>query len=184
MNLSSEIIEFKARDLLKGASISVVESGNGYVVIDESFRMVQGPFETQGEAHHKLAEWWDEKVENSRTGFVALGRNYHGFKDEQKNPVVIYTVGEDHGETLSPEKSWAVINHSPVGLDWNNKDGGAAQLAFALLLEHYPERTARKYYHRFKKAVVWSLPGESWSLPEKEIRVWMEQSQLECIGNY
>ena len=183
MNLSSEIIEFKARDLLKGASISVVESGNGYVVIDESFRMVQGPFETQGEAHHKLAEWWDEKVENSRTGFVAHGRNYSGFLNKHDRPIVIYTSGEDCEATLSPTKSWEVINHSPVGLDWNNKHGGAAQLALALLLEHYPEEVARKHYHRFKRTVIWLLPEDAWSLPEKGIREWMEQRQIECMGN-
>jgi hypothetical protein len=183
MNLSSEIIEFKAHDFLEEFPVSLIERSNGFAVVNEGLQTVHGPFETVAKARETMAELWDEEVECSRTGFVRRERVYHGRHDEHGKPVITYKLCEVSEDTLSPDESWKVKNHSPVGLDWNNKYGGAAQLALALLLEHYPSEVAQDHYHRFKRAVVWSLPEESWSLPEKEIRVWMEKSQLDCIGN-
>jgi hypothetical protein len=59
---------------------------------------------------------------------------------------------------LSPEKSQAIINHSPDGFNWGYHGSGPAQLALALLLEFRGAEFAKKFYQNFKFDVISRLP--------------------------
>lgn len=73
-----------------------------------------------------------------------------------------------NGKILRPEKSQAVINHSPDGFAWGYGGSGPAQLALAVLLEVMPKESACNIYQKFKFDVIAGLPSGDF---EKEIEV-------------
>lgn len=62
-----------------------------------------------------------------------------------------------NGKLLDPTISQKILNHSPDGFNWGYCGSGPAQLAFAILLELYDEKIAKKYYQEFKNQVISKL---------------------------
>ncbi|MDS0280200.1 hypothetical protein DVK05_15695 [Halorubrum sp. Atlit-8R] len=61
-------------------------------------------------------------------------------------------------ERLTPERSLALVNHSPSGFEWGYGGSGPAQLALALLLDYTgDEAFALDHYQAFKTEVVSQL---------------------------
>lgn len=63
-----------------------------------------------------------------------------------------------------------VHNHSPTGFEWGYGGSGPAQLALALLADHFgdPHR-ALALYQEFKRMVVANLAYERWTLTAADI---------------
>ena len=112
---------------------------------------------------------------DDKTGFIKYGRTYHGFRDIHKNPFVTYTLEGSFSALLSPEDSWVVNKHSPDGFEWGYRGSGPAQLALALLLEHYRNGVPEKYYQEVKSILIGALPEDGWSMDETEIRDTVEE---------
>ncbi|WP_248898321.1 DUF6166 domain-containing protein [Haloplanus halobius] len=77
-------------------------------------------------------------------------------------------------ERLTPERSLALVNHSPSGFEWGYGGSGPAQLALALLLDYTGDETfALDHYQAFKTEVVSQLDCDgsagSWRLTGPEI---------------
>ncbi|WP_423751857.1 DUF6166 domain-containing protein [Salinirarus marinus] len=77
-------------------------------------------------------------------------------------------------ERLTPERSLALVNHSPSGFEWGYGGSGPAQLALALLLDYTgDEAFALDHYQAFKTEVVSQLDcarsAGSWRLTGPEI---------------
>jgi hypothetical protein len=77
-------------------------------------------------------------------------------------------------ERLTPERSLALVNHSPSGFEWGYGGSGPAQLALALLLDYTgDEAFALDHYQAFKTEVVSQLDcagsARSWRLTGPEI---------------
>ena len=68
------------------------------------------------------------------------------------------------------------VNHSPDGFEWGYGGSGPAQLAFAILADLYDEKFAKKRYQEFKIRVVQSLPKESFTLTDEDIKSVMEEN--------
>ena len=62
------------------------------------------------------------------------------------------------GKELLPDRSQALINHSPDGFMWGYEGSGPAQLALAILLEMYSEQKALDNYQDFKRTTIAPLP--------------------------
>lgn len=62
-----------------------------------------------------------------------------------------------NGRQLTPEKSQAIINHSPDGFNWGYGGSGPAQLALAVLLELHNEEFAVYNYMEFKNDIISNL---------------------------
>ena len=72
------------------------------------------------------------------------------------------------GRPLNPRLD--LWNHSPTGFEWGYGGSGPAQLALALLAEHFDDDDqALSHYQSFKRQVVAGLSGPQWTLTSAEI---------------
>jgi hypothetical protein len=62
------------------------------------------------------------------------------------------------GQYLDPGPSQKLRNHSPTGFNWGYGGSGPAQLALAILLDHFGENIAQEYYQAFKWQFVATWP--------------------------
>jgi hypothetical protein len=69
-------------------------------------------------------------------------------------------VNSRTGKTLDLEASLKIVNHSPTGFCWGYAGSGPAQLALAILLDHFNGDRARalSLYQDFKFKVIARLP--------------------------
>jgi hypothetical protein len=81
------------------------------------------------------------------------------------------------------------INHSPTGFAWGYLGSGPAQLAFAILLDHFGDvARATWYYQDFKFRVIAMLPvAEPWEITTQRIEevlnaIRLERSHVEGEG--
>jgi len=63
-----------------------------------------------------------------------------------------------------------LVNHSPTGFEWGYPGSGPAQLAFAILMDHYGRfRLASRLYQTFKARFLAPLEDNEWELVPAEI---------------
>lgn len=63
-----------------------------------------------------------------------------------------------------------LCNHSPSGFEWGYGGSGPAQLALAILADHFEDDDkARDLHQEFKSRVIANLPRTAWSLTSEEI---------------
>lgn len=72
-------------------------------------------------------------------------------------------VTNGSGKRLNLEASLRVVNHSPTGFCWGYGGSGPAQLALAILLDHFngDKERALGLYQDFKFKIVSNLPMDS-----------------------
>ena len=73
---------------------------------------------------------------------------------------------------LSPERSQALMNHSPTGFAWGYGGSGPAQLALALCADALDsDEDALQIYQEFKRRVVAGLPHSGdWVISDTVVR--------------
>ena len=72
------------------------------------------------------------------------------------------------GRRLNPRLD--LWNHSPTGFEWGYGGSGPAQLALAILADHYGNNEqALNFYQRFKWAVIAELPHRGWTLTGEQV---------------
>jgi hypothetical protein len=74
---------------------------------------------------------------------------------------------------LSPERSQAVINHSPTGFAWGYGGSGPAQLALALLLELTSKEMALLWYQDVKWQIIAKLPQTDFTLDSEVVTTFI-----------
>jgi hypothetical protein len=74
-----------------------------------------------------------------------------------------------NGRPLDPRTD--VRSDSSTAFDWGYEGrGGPAQLALAILADHYADDgRARRFYERFLRSVIRDLPSQSWTLTGRDI---------------
>ena len=83
------------------------------------------------------------------------------------------------GKPLPPR--FDLRNHSPDGFQWGYGGSGPAQLALAILADHFSgqehgDRTAELFYQKFKWSVIAKLPsGKAWTLTTEDIDRWFDE---------
>jgi hypothetical protein len=89
----------------------------------------------------------------------------------------------------TPDGSWVMVdgrplpprndlrNHSPSGFSWGYGGSGPAQLALAILANHFGpydrEKKALDIYQDFKFAFVAGWSGDTWTITTAEIDDWL-----------
>lgn len=77
------------------------------------------------------------------------------------------------GELLNPRLD--LRNHSPTGFDWGYCGSGPAQLALAILADHFDTSDeALELYQRFKWAVIAALPRKGWTFNTQQLEAAIE----------
>jgi hypothetical protein len=89
---------------------------------------------------------------------------------------------------LTPERSLALVNHSPSGFEWGYGGSGPAQLALALLLDYTgDEAFALDHYQAFKTEVVSQLDcagsDERWRLTGREIDAVLRETSDDVVAS-
>ena len=90
-------------------------------------------------------------------------------------------------EHLTPERSLALVNHSPSGFEWGYGGSGPAQLALALLLNYTgDEAFALDHYKEFKTELVNQLDCAGsegrWRLTASEIDAILHETPGEAVA--
>lgn len=92
---------------------------------------------------------------------------YEGSRGPGGRPLVCVREGALRRE-LAARKDLA--NHSPDGFEWSYAGSGPAQLALAILADHFgDDRRALAIYQSFKFKIIAALPREQWLLTEDRV---------------
>jgi hypothetical protein len=91
-------------------------------------------------------------------------------------------IVEHDGKFINPSYSLRVVNHSPTGFCWGYGGSGPAQLALAILLEHFKgdQVRAKELYQDFKFKVIARLPmDEDFQLTDEQVESAISQIDIE-----
>ncbi|MGA9451864.1 MAG: DUF6166 domain-containing protein [Verrucomicrobiia bacterium] len=81
-----------------------------------------------------------------------------------------------NGVPLDPRLD--LYNHSPTGFEWGYGGSGPAQLALAILANHFGDNEkALVNYQAFKREIVAGLPKRGWILTSRDIDQALEKIQ-------
>src|SRR3989304_1690171 len=93
-------------------------------------------------------------------------KTYHGVRKES-GAVVTVTEGNVISK-LNPR--FDLRNHSPTGFEWGYGGSGPAQLALAILADHFGnDDYAQKLYQDFKFRTIGRLNADEWTLTTQDI---------------
>lgn len=103
-------------------------------------------------------------------------KTYTGERSERGAQVAV--VNGDHQAKPLPA-GLQYVRHSPTGFEWGYLGSGPAQLAFAILLDHFGDPApARLYYQAFKFDVIAGLSRPQWELTAAQITKAIEVIRL------
>lgn len=112
-------------------------------------------------------------------------KHYFGNTEKEIGPQEVF-VQFDTGEPettyhLPIALSLEVRTHSPDGFGWGYAGSGPAQLALAILLDHFDHKVgaralAAKLYQKFKFKFI-APAGAMLDISESEIEVWVGEEQ-------
>jgi len=92
----------------------------------------------------------------------------------------IVSVIDDRTKRASMlDGGYRYVNHSPTGFEWGYLGSGPAQLAFAILLDHFGAAgEALLFYQDFKVHIVSMLNTDTWALTTAEIEAALERIRI------
>jgi hypothetical protein len=101
------------------------------------------------------------------------------YQGRREGHAAIVTVD---GRPLNPRLD--LYNHSPTGFEWGYSGSGPAQLALAILADHFGDaRQALDWYQRFKWAVVAGFSFRGWTLTTGDIDLALQSIRIqEAVG--
>lgn len=83
-----------------------------------------------------------------------------------------------NGKQITPERSLALVNHSPTGFNWGYHGSGPAQTALAILLEFTDQDTALKLYQDFKRDIIASFKSDQdFRLANRDVNYWLTRKK-------
>jgi len=103
---------------------------------------------------------------------------YRGVRE--KSGAVVTVTHEGACSNLNPR--FDLRNHSPTGFEWGYGGSGPAQLALAILADHFQDSgLAQRFYHDFKFKVIGRLKNETWILSSGEIDEALQEIKNEKL---
>ncbi len=103
-------------------------------------------------------------------------KKYAGERTERGAAVAVVDLETRVGRPLPTGLQY--VRHSPTGFEWGYLGSGPAQLAFAILLDHFGDPApARLYYQSFKFEVIAGLHFDCWDLTTTQIALAIEKIQ-------
>lgn len=97
-----------------------------------------------------------------------LRKQYTGERGARGAHVAVLNLATHEARPLPT--GFQYVNHSPNGFEWGYLGSGPAQLAFAILLDHFQDPApARVFYQSFKFEVIACLAHPRWELTTEQI---------------
>lgn len=88
-------------------------------------------------------------------------KTYHGIR---KDSGAVVTVTKENA-TAKLDPRFDLRNHSPNGFEWGYGGSGPAQLALAILADHFgSDSLAQELYQDFKFRVIGRFDSNEWTL--------------------
>jgi DNA topoisomerase IB len=79
----------------------------------------------------------------------------------------------------SLDPGYRYVNHSPTGFEWGFLGSGPAQLAFAILLDHYgAPGPALLFYQDFKEREIATLNHDKWEMTTDQVQAAIEEIKV------
>lgn len=95
---------------------------------------------------------------------------YVGIRHPSSGSAFVSVIDDTTGTVSALERGYRYVNHSPTGFEWGYTGSGPAQLAFAILLDHYgAPGQAWLFYQDFKERVIAMLNRDRWELTTAEV---------------
>lgn len=89
---------------------------------------------------------------------------YRGHRLSNGVPHVVVSTGLAGGNNTLPPRN-DLANHSPDGFEWGYGGSGPSQLALAILADAFNDKTALRFYQRFRDMTVGCFKqDEPWEL--------------------
>jgi Family of unknown function (DUF6166) len=102
---------------------------------------------------------------------------YIGARHEGRAIVSVVDRKTNCASMLDAGRRW--VNHSPTGFEWGYLGSGPAQLAFAILLDHYgAPGPALLFYQDFKEHVIANFTANRWELTTEEIETALDRIRI------
>lgn len=93
---------------------------------------------------------------------------YRGARHPRQCAVSVEVVGKPGRRGLNMRQD--IRNHSPTGAEWGYGGSGPAQLALAILADHFgDEEKALAHYQDFKRDVIAGFDKDTWQLTTDQI---------------
>jgi hypothetical protein len=112
-----------------------------------------------------------------------LSKKYVGMRHPQtrhpfRETTTIVSVVD--GELASPlDAGYRYVNHSPTGFDWGYMGSGPAQLAFAILLDHFnAPGPALLFYQDFKEQEIAAINAPRWEMTREQVEAALERIRI------
>lgn len=97
-----------------------------------------------------------------------MQKKYTGERTERGTAVAVVDAVTREAKPLPV--GFQYVRHSPTGFEWGYLGSGPAQLAFAILLDHFGDPApARVFYQSFKFDVIAGLHHTCWELTTEQI---------------
>jgi hypothetical protein len=107
---------------------------------------------------------------------------YSGVRDPNELSTAGDCIVYVDGVKLRPDASQRVRNHSPTGFNWGYSGSGPAQLALAILLDHFggDKERAQRHYQTFKFKIVAGWPQDNgWVITSNDIDRFIAEQEKE-----
>ena len=99
------------------------------------------------------------------------------YEGRREGSAVIVTVD---GRPLNPR--FDLWGHSPTGFEWGYGGSGPAQLALAILADHFADDDQAVLHHQdFKRTVVAGLPYPGWTLTSEQVEESLEVLKAQTV---
>lgn len=94
------------------------------------------------------------------------------------NGVTLFRERRGEQREISPAASLRVHNHSPTGFEFGYGGSGSAQLALAILLDHFQSAIpAGELYQKFKWDYVAPRSENEWTITSAQIDAWANRAE-------
>jgi hypothetical protein len=104
-------------------------------------------------------------------------KRYRGIRDRSAGAAQVFILDSDDPQkcaALPPRND--LLNHSPDGFQWGYSGSGPAQLALALLCDHYADDKLAELYHQdLKAAWVAGIHTDTWTLTSEELELIVDK---------
>lgn len=106
-------------------------------------------------------------------------KTYRG--ERRKDGQAMVTVSSEPGVELALDPGFRWVRHSPTGFEWGFAGSGPAQLAFAVLFDHFDGDAGRAmlYYQDFKRATIARIHTNQWQLTSADIEATLNDIRQE-----
>jgi len=111
-------------------------------------------------------------------------KEYRGWRSASDGKCHVVVVKGD--KSLHLPLCLNVVRHSPDGFEWNYEGSGPAQLAVAILCDHFgkgkaAQAHALRLHQRFKERCIAKCPHDAWTITSAEVTQHVREMEAQNL---